>query len=190
MASAEAVARYFLWLAASEPEEEPVTHMRLQKLLYYAQGWSLGTTDRPLFDGNIEAWPHGPVAADLYSTFSRWTSDPVPHHEAREGLELLPSERALINWVWAIYGQFSASRLRSMTHNEAPWREAGGGCGLGRARISERAMREHFRSMHVQGCKTAGVDAEQLAGAFREIRSGRAIPWSEFVREFAGDVAR
>ena len=35
--------------------------MKLQKLCYYAQVWSLVWDDYPLFDEDFEAWANGPV---------------------------------------------------------------------------------------------------------------------------------
>ncbi len=85
MAHAEHVARYFLWLAANEPEEEPVTHMRLQKLLYYAQGWALASRGEGLFAGEIQAWRHGPVTPGVYATFKKYGGGTIGADEARGG---------------------------------------------------------------------------------------------------------
>lgn len=49
---------------------EGITHLKLQKLLYYAQGISLGMFDKPIFSENIEAWPHGPVVKEVYSVYN------------------------------------------------------------------------------------------------------------------------
>lgn len=44
----------------------PISAMKLQKLAYYAQAWSLVWDDAPLFSERIEAWANGPVCPDLY----------------------------------------------------------------------------------------------------------------------------
>ena len=41
--------------------ESSIMHFKVQKLLYYIQAWSLSILDKPLFDGDFEAWVHGPV---------------------------------------------------------------------------------------------------------------------------------
>jgi hypothetical protein len=41
--------------------------MKLQKLMYYSQAWTLAWTDRPLFEEEIEAWAKGPVVPELYN---------------------------------------------------------------------------------------------------------------------------
>lgn len=43
-----------------------VSTMKLQKLCYYAQAWSIAWTEKPLFDERIEAWVNGPVFPDLF----------------------------------------------------------------------------------------------------------------------------
>ncbi len=44
----------------------PCTHMKLQKLLYYAQAWSLVWDEKQLFGDRIEAWANGPVVPRLF----------------------------------------------------------------------------------------------------------------------------
>lgn len=46
--------------------DDGISTMKLQKLLYLAQGWSLAITGRPLFDGGFEAWSSGPVNREIY----------------------------------------------------------------------------------------------------------------------------
>ena len=60
MASAFDVAAYIL------ENQGEMTTLKLQKLVYYAQAWSLSLDKTPLFDEKIEAWPNGPVVKDLY----------------------------------------------------------------------------------------------------------------------------
>ena len=63
------VARYLIKLAGSGAERDPLTNLRLQKLLYHAQGWHLAVFGRPLFPDQLEAWPQGPVVPDVYRMF-------------------------------------------------------------------------------------------------------------------------
>ncbi len=69
MASAYEVARCLVRLAAHDEEPDYLTNLRLQKLLYYAQAWSLAMRDKPLFDDRIEAWPSGPVVPSVFDRF-------------------------------------------------------------------------------------------------------------------------
>lgn len=67
--SAMAVANWFLNRAKNETNVPAVDQLKLYKLVYYAHAWYLGNKCGPLFDEDIEAWPHGPVVRDLYIEF-------------------------------------------------------------------------------------------------------------------------
>jgi uncharacterized phage-associated protein len=192
MTNAEAVARYFLWLAASEPEDEPVTHLRLQKLMYYAQGWSLGSRGVPLFDGVIEAWQHGPVVREVYPRFADYGGEPIPRSEAQESEELTVADRALVQWVWDRYGCYSASELRRRTHGEPPWLRARGSApenAACTATIDLGVMRSHFRAERLKLLRENGFDADALDAAIEDARAGRTIPLDELAKELSGGVA-
>lgn len=147
MATARDVANYFLMLAAGGKEDagEAMTHLKLQKLLYYAQGFNLAIHDRPLFSGLIEAWDHGPVVNSLWSLYQKHGSNPIPPEAAFDAEKALtPEERELLTDVWNAYGQFSAWRLRDMTHKEPPWRDA---YKKGEnATITHDALKRYFRT--------------------------------------------
>jgi len=44
----------------------PMSAMKLQKLAYYSQAWSLVWDELPIFQDSIEAWANGPVCPRLY----------------------------------------------------------------------------------------------------------------------------
>ena len=120
MATALDVAKAFLKL--SDPDSGDVlTNLKLQKLVYYAQGFSLALNDKPLFKEQVVAWEHGPVVPELYRTFKSFGASQVTiDDELAEGA-LSEDELDLIAEVNKVYGQFSAWKLRDMTHNESPW---------------------------------------------------------------------
>ncbi len=108
-------------LKMSEPEVgDTITNLKLQKLLYYVQGFHLAIYDKPLFKENILAWEHGPVVKEVYHNFSSCgaTAIDVPS----DSVKLTENEQNLIIDVWKVYGQFSAWKLRDMTHHEIPWK--------------------------------------------------------------------
>ena len=51
---------------AAEGNQELMSNLKLQKMLYYEQGFHLAAFDTPLFDENIEAWMFGPVVPEVY----------------------------------------------------------------------------------------------------------------------------
>ncbi len=117
------IARYFL--ARSEPEaDDYISNLKLQKLCYYAQGCSLALNGRPLFSEKIEAWTHGPVVPDLYREFKNAGASALPAVTDLDLTHYEDEDRAVLDEVYDYYGQFSASRLRNMSHDDVPWKEA------------------------------------------------------------------
>lgn len=119
MADARDVARLLIRLAARDAEGEPMTAMRLQKLLYYCQGWFLAWYGRPLFADPVEAWKHGPVVPAVYDLFRGYGGLPLP--DAGDPTGLAAGERAAVERVWSHYARYSARGLRDLTHAERPW---------------------------------------------------------------------
>lgn len=122
-----------------------MTAMKLEKLVYYCQGWHLARHGVPLFQEAIEAWRQGPVVPVLYRqhrgqyTVSNWPSGDVS--------QLTPAHLHTIEWVAAEYGAFSAIELSRMTHNELPWRAARGALpesAPSSARLSTDMMRNYY----------------------------------------------
>ena len=145
------VAKYYIQLAQGEDEPDQLSHLRLQKLLYYAQGWHLALRKKSLFDEKIEAWAHGPVIPLVYPSFANDGSDLIPtnHYDLDEDA-LTDKECEFIQSVWNAYKPFSAIKLREMTHNEAPWKDAHENCELGekcRSEITKSAMKKYFSSL-------------------------------------------
>lgn len=140
MARAIDVARYLIKLAESEAEPDYLSNMRLQKLLYYVQGWSLALRGKPMFPDRIEAWAHGPVVPEVYRIFKK-DFRPILPEDAGEPRGLGRADCRFIRQVWRTYRDYSATSLREMTHGEAPWRETRGDCDP-----SERCNREITRS--------------------------------------------
>ncbi|SFY16180.1 Panacea domain-containing protein [Azotobacter vinelandii] len=114
------VAEYFLLLEGDAGE---ISNLKLQKLVYYAQGFSLALLGEPLFNERIEAWMHGPVVPDLYRRFSEFGSNPIPPSDSFDPSVFTREQKRLIKEVFDVYGQYSAWKLRQLTHEEDPWRD-------------------------------------------------------------------
>lgn len=118
MKSAIEISQYFLKL--SEPEVgDAITNLKLQKLLYYAQGISLALGE-PIFGERIVNWEHGPVVEEVYHKFKDFGANPIPPIEDLNP-EFTERETEILDDVYEVYGQFSAWKLRNMTHSEMPW---------------------------------------------------------------------
>jgi uncharacterized phage-associated protein len=122
MINAIEVAKYFLSL--SDPDiGDIISNLKLQKLLYYAQGFHLALYDEPLFGENIAAWAHGPVVPDVYHNYKDYGSAYIPIPNDMDDSIFNDNQKDLMQEVYKIFGQFSAWKLRNMTHNEPPWRD-------------------------------------------------------------------
>jgi uncharacterized phage-associated protein len=143
------VARYLIRLAASESEPEYMSAMRLQKLLYYIQGWHLGLQDRPLFRERIQAWTYGPVVPEVFKIFRSYGDAPISTDEGSSE-NLSDHQKEFIAAVWEAYKAYSAVKLSQMTHEETPWREARAGIPPGdrsRVEIPRESLKRYFKSL-------------------------------------------
>ena len=146
MASANDVAAYIL------NKCERMSAMKLQKLVYYCQAWSLVWDDRPLFPERIEAWANGPVVPDLYEQHRgnfdvcAWPSGNPEHLDA--------AARETVDAVLKSYSPHSAQWLSDLTHTERPWRDARAGLDdsdRGNHEITLEALAEYYSSLDRNG---------------------------------------
>lgn len=124
MTDATTVVNYFLALQEAEDAGDALTNLKLQKLLYYAQGYYLGENGEPLFPERIEAWQHGPVVAEIYHSLKYLGASPVPMPEGFDVADVDSAIRDHLEQIWNLFGQFSAWKLRDMTHSDKPYVEA------------------------------------------------------------------
>ncbi len=120
MATAQDVAQYLLHLDNSN-EGDGISNLKLQKLVYYVQGFFCALHDKPIFENNIEAWRHGPVVEELYHQFKDNGSNPISIDPFFDAQSLNAEEAEITSDVYTVFGQYSAWRLRDMTHEEPPW---------------------------------------------------------------------
>jgi uncharacterized phage-associated protein len=118
--SALTIAKYFL----SIPEEdagELMSNLKLQKLLYYAQGYyvAINGVDSPLFKDTVYAWKHGPVVKTVYNHYSTYKDGAIPRCIVPRGIGV--DDVAFLNRIHDKFGRYSAWALRDMTHREPPW---------------------------------------------------------------------
>lgn len=118
--------------------------MKLQKLVYYCQAWSLVWDEAPMFDNRIEAWANGPVVPDLYAQHKGLFMIETWHGNANDFSEC---EAETIEAVVDHYAKYTAQQLSDLTHSEAPWREAREGLlatERGSQEISQAALAEFY----------------------------------------------
>ena len=98
--------------------------MKLQKLVYYSQAWSLVWDDKPLFNEKIEAWANGPVVRALYDKHRGVFEVKKDLFESLENKHLNSDQKETIDAVLGFYGDKSAQWLSDQTHSEEPWQSA------------------------------------------------------------------
>lgn len=144
MATCSDVARYFLY--KTNPEiGDTISNLKLQKLVYYAQGFSLAIFGTPLFDEAIKAWEHGPVVPSLYHDYKQYEAGSIPSLDQFADSPFSDEQIELLDEVYEVFGQFSAWALRNMTHSEPPWSETDKD-----AEISHKAMKKFFATRVAQ----------------------------------------
>jgi uncharacterized phage-associated protein len=120
---------YFLFLA--KKRNKPLTLHKLQKLIYYAQAWSLVLNNKKLFEEEIEAWIHGPTIRSLYLYYQRFGLNPIEEEiDTRIESKFTDENKDLLNQVWKVYSKYDADYLEYLTHQELPWQKAREECDL------------------------------------------------------------
>jgi uncharacterized phage-associated protein len=102
-------------------DAELISPMKLQKLLYYAQGAFLAIDDIALFDDEICAWPHGPVIPSVYSQYKKYGAGGIEKCETPVTKDIDAHTQAMLTGIYEKYGKYSASQLRNMSHSEPPY---------------------------------------------------------------------
>jgi len=102
-----------------ETDDEFITPLKLQMLLYYIQGLSLHIYGKPAFENKIIAWNYGPVVEEVYKKYNGKNSIVTPKQTKKisKGIE------CIIDIVINDYGKYSANSLINLTHDETPWKE-------------------------------------------------------------------
>lgn len=127
-----------------------VSTMKLQKLVFYSQAYSLVFNNQPLFNNRIEAWANGPVAPDLFQAHKRkYVVNLDSMNFKRDVKELDEPERSCVDSVLRTLGEKTGAELSVLTHYERPWVDARKGLSAGERShraISSEAIREFYSS--------------------------------------------
>lgn len=142
MANVFDVATYIL------KKKAPITAMKLQKLVYYSQAWSLVWDEKPLFEEEIQAWRHGPVVPELYKAHAgQFKLESLPCGDANK---LTSEEKETVDSVLETYGDKSSQWLSDLTHMESPWIDARKGLSSdssSQSEITQASMMEYYSSL-------------------------------------------
>lgn len=138
-----------LWLRwNTPPRPDALTHLKLQKLLFYCYGAALAFDAEPeVGDVDFEAWKHGPVCRDVWQENQAWRAAPIPPPEGTRPTYGARVEQILRDVV-TIYGALDAWSIRQESHLEQPWIDA---WNAGGGRIEREVIRDHFRRKFQDG---------------------------------------
>ena len=106
-----------------------ITPMKMQKLLYFLQGWHLAITGEPVIEEKFSAWQYGPVEENLYHMLKKYRGMPITAYLTDEDSQqaFVVANTAemfhkILDMVWRKYSIFSALQLSAMTHEQGtPW---------------------------------------------------------------------
>lgn len=103
--------------------KSPMSHLKLQKLCYYAQAWNYALNNSRLIDSDFQAWAHGPVSPVLYDKFKAFGFKNI-RIKGNYKSEIDDADLEILESVWTTYGNYAPSSLEALTHRELPWLEA------------------------------------------------------------------
>jgi uncharacterized phage-associated protein len=112
-----------------------MTTMKLHKLVYYSQAWSLVWDETPLFVEKIEAWANGPVVRELFAYHRGHYS--LSKISLGNSSVLTTQQKETVDSILEFYGNKSSQWLVELSHLEEPWKKARRGLSS-----SERGNRE------------------------------------------------
>jgi len=130
-------------LVMSEDGGELMTNMKLQKMMYYQQGYHLAYFGTPLFDEEIEAWMYGPVVPMIYSAYKEHGKNGIVGNKQNVIVFEDEREESLFAEVMRVYGKYSTIGLMEMTHEELPWKSTPVGEG---SVIAKSVMQDFFKT--------------------------------------------
>lgn len=103
--------------------ESSITNLKLQKVLYYLQGYYARSFGEPLFEDDLEHWPYGPVVPAVYFNYCRFGASPIfvqPNDSLFQGYSR--NEKDLIFKVIDVCTTYTARDLVNKSHRETPWK--------------------------------------------------------------------
>jgi uncharacterized phage-associated protein len=117
------IANYFL-LKAKVDGQELLSNLKVQKLVYYAQGLHLVVFNKPLFNDAIQAWRYGPVVPRLYHELKVNDKGGIPPPDGYNSDKIDKETQEFLDEIYQVFGQFSAIRLMQLTHSDKCWQDA------------------------------------------------------------------
>jgi uncharacterized phage-associated protein len=108
---------------ASADKDCELTPLKLQKIMYFAQGYYLVWKNKPFYYNRIEAWKYGPVIPQLYHYLKEYGSEDLCNHDlSTHTIDNIDSEtKGFLSWIWTTFKDYKAIELVNITHLHKPW---------------------------------------------------------------------
>ncbi|WP_296045239.1 type II toxin-antitoxin system antitoxin SocA domain-containing protein [uncultured Gemmiger sp.] len=103
-----------------------ITNLKLQKILYYVQVYSLQNQGRALFDDDFQAWRHGPVIPEVYDIFRKYVSDDIKEDDQTvlgNRIEIDETSKSMIEKIVEKTLPLDAWDMVYKTHETRPWKD-------------------------------------------------------------------
>ena len=116
----------------------PMSHLKLQKLLFYCDAYHLAYFDTELVSDKFEAWVHGPVCRRVYDSFKDksvlYADIAYSYNDGDVDVDgefrrLTTDQQDLLTDVLSTLSTWTGLQLEQATHSEAPWKNARRGYG-------------------------------------------------------------
>lgn len=109
-----------------------VTQLKLQKMVYFANGYHLAKHNNPLIVEAVQAWKYGPVIPELYQVLKAYGNSPITDPIFldfigidKEYSKIDQTTRETIDYTWEATKSVSAENLVRWTHKvDSPWDKA------------------------------------------------------------------
>lgn len=141
------VANFFLKIVDRD-SGSTITPLKMQKILYYAQGYYLGRFGQPLFDEDFQAWAHGPANPEIYDKYREYGSSSID--EPTDDIYNFDENTTnFLLTIWDTFGIYDGKYLEQLTHGETPWINARKGYEPGErceVIIPKCAMKDFFEA--------------------------------------------
>ena len=108
---------------------EWVSHLKLQKILYFAQAVFLSIKSEQLFNDDILAWKFWPIIESIYKEYSRkrkkWSLLLSKKDILDKNFNNIENEdKTLLDEVYKEFWKYSAGELVDITHSHKPWKDS------------------------------------------------------------------
>ncbi len=105
-------------------QEKPITALKLQKILYFIQGFNYAKTNERFFDAKFEAWPYGPSNRDIcidYSIYGSFVIDTIIENNFNKNI-ISQKDKDFLNEIIPTLNSYSTYQLVYISKlPDSPW---------------------------------------------------------------------